>query len=197
VINYPWYEDLKSDDPLSQGDLIKACPVLTYSPINLAEDQHAVKVLEAAVIAQEVDCIVMTQSCDLAYGHVREVILCPVYDVSLFKKNWEEQVKEKGQNPTLRNWQRKLNEIREGKIWNLSLLNQRAEDRAKSESAIPFQIVEFHEIFSLPKSFLLQWMKQNSQPRMRLLPPYREHLSQAFARYFMRVGLPEDIPSFQ
>ena len=29
--------------------------------------------------------------------------------------------------------------------------------------------------------------------RLRLLPPYREHLSQAFARYFMRVGLPVDI----
>jgi hypothetical protein len=24
---------------------------------------------------------------------------------------------------------------------------------------------------------------------LRLLPPYREHLSQAFARFFMRVGL--------
>ncbi len=29
-----------------------------------------------------------------------------------------------------------------------------------------------------------------NQPRLRLLPPYREHLSQAFARFFMRVGLP-------
>ena len=25
-------------------------------------------------------------------------------------------------------------------------------------------------------------------------PPYREHLAQAFARFFMRVGLPIDIP---
>jgi hypothetical protein len=32
--------------------------------------------------------------------------------------------------------------------------------------------------------------------RLRLLPPYREHLSQAFARLFMRVGLPADIPPF-
>jgi hypothetical protein len=32
--------------------------------------------------------------------------------------------------------------------------------------------------------------------RLRLLPPYREHLSQSFARFFMRVGLPVDIPSF-
>jgi hypothetical protein len=32
--------------------------------------------------------------------------------------------------------------------------------------------------------------------RLRLLPPYREHLSQSFARFFMRVGLPIDIPPF-
>jgi len=33
--------------------------------------------------------------------------------------------------------------------------------------------------------------------RLRLLPPYREHLAQAFARFFMRVGLPADIPKFK
>ena len=32
---------------------------------------------------------------------------------------------------------------------------------------------------------------------LRLLPPYGEHLSQAFARFFMRVGLPVDIPPFK
>jgi len=26
--------------------------------------------------------------------------------------------------------------------------------------------------------------------------PYLEHLSQNFARYFMRVGLPSDLPDF-
>ncbi len=33
--------------------------------------------------------------------------------------------------------------------------------------------------------------------RLRLLPPYREHLAQGFARFFMRVGLPVDIPAFR
>ena len=28
------------------------------------------------------------------------------------------------------------------------------------------------------------------------MPPHREHLSQAFARFFMRVGLPIDIAPF-
>ena len=196
MINYPWYQDLKVDEPISQGDLIRACPTLTYSNVNFTEGRAATEVLEAAVVAQEADCIVMTQACDLEHHHVREVILCPVYDVDSFRKLWEEDQKEKGQNVTEKSWNRKLNEIREGKIWNLNLLNQRTEDHEKNQSAISFQVVDFHEIFSLPKSFLIEWMKQNPQPRIRLLPPYREHLSQAFARYFMRVGLPDDIPLF-
>jgi len=32
--------------------------------------------------------------------------------------------------------------------------------------------------------------------RQRLLPPYREHLAPAFARFFMRVGLPIDVSPF-
>jgi len=31
---------------------------------------------------------------------------------------------------------------------------------------------------------------------LRLLSPYKEHLSQSFARFFMRVGLPIDIDPF-
>ena len=33
--------------------------------------------------------------------------------------------------------------------------------------------------------------------RWRLMSPYLEHLSQAFARFFMRVGLPSSIPEFK
>ncbi len=41
-----------------------------------------------------------------------------------------------------------------------------------------------------PISFLESLIEKRGIPRFRLLPPYREHLSQAFARFFMRVGLP-------
>ena len=58
------------------------------------------------------------------------------------------------------------------------------------------RIVDFHEVFSLPRNFLENWLSyQGARPS--LLPPYREHLSQAFARFFMRVGLPIDIPRFR
>ena len=54
-------------------------------------------------------------------------------------------------------------------------------------------VVDFHEVFSLPVHFLELWLSRGGNRRLRLLPPYREHLSQAFARFFMRVGLPVDI----
>ena len=54
-------------------------------------------------------------------------------------------------------------------------------------------LVDFHRIFSLPLEFMRS-LAQTRGPHLRLLPPYREHLGQAFARYFMRVGLPADIP---
>jgi hypothetical protein len=40
------------------------------------------------------------------------------------------------------------------------------------------------------EKFLESLLVQRNRARFRLLPPYREHLSQAFARFFMRVGLP-------
>jgi len=59
-----------------------------------------------------------------------------------------------------------------------------------------FRVVDFRRVHSLPLDFVRN-MAIQSGDRIRLLPPYREHLSQAFARFFMRVGLPVDIPEFE
>lgn len=52
------------------------------------------------------------------------------------------------------------------------------------------RVVDFHAIYTVPRDFLETLLLDRNKPRVRLLPPYREHLSQAFARFFMRVGLP-------
>ena len=54
------------------------------------------------------------------------------------------------------------------------------------------QVVDFRAIYTLPKDFVLAFAK-TQKVRTRLLSPYKEHLSQAFARYFMRVGLPRPL----
>jgi hypothetical protein len=51
-------------------------------------------------------------------------------------------------------------------------------------------IVDFHMIYTVPRDFLESLLQHRGKPRLRLVPPYREHLSQAFDRFFMRVGLP-------
>jgi hypothetical protein len=53
--------------------------------------------------------------------------------------------------------------------------------------------VDFHEVFTLPRPVLESLLTAREVPRPQLLPPYREHRSQAFARFFMRVGLPTPV----
>lgn len=57
-------------------------------------------------------------------------------------------------------------------------------------------IVQFDHPIVLDKEIIANHLAQQNS-RLRLLPPYREHLAQAFARSFMRVGLPIDIPAFR
>lgn len=56
--------------------------------------------------------------------------------------------------------------------------------------------MDFREIHSLPIKYL-QAHALKIGNRWRLKSPYLEHFSQAFARFFMRVGLPSAIERFR
>ena len=85
-----------------------------------------------------------------------------------------------------------MEKARKGQLVAYHVLNECKLPNAERE----FRVVDFHRIYALPLDFTRKFAAQ-TQNRIRLLPPYREHLSQAFARFFMRVGLPTDIPSFR
>ena len=61
---------------------------------------------------------------------------------------------------------------------------------------LPFQVVDFQPTYTLPRAFLQKWVANRAANRYRLLSPYREYVSQAYGRYFSRIGLYEDIPPF-
>ena len=124
-----------------------------------------------------VDVIILSQSCDIAHNKIDSLIVCPVWP---FKKLIEA-------NPYYKS-SRARESLRQGKEPAYHLLNQYKSDKLTFQ----YSIVDFHRIYSLPKNYLRK-IAQEKEVRLRLLPPYREHLSQAFARYFMRVGLPVDI----
>jgi hypothetical protein len=82
-------------------------------------------------------------------------------------------------------------EVRQGRRPFYQVLNESRIEGHEQD----FVLIDFHDLFTLSVG-LIREFASHSGDRLRLLPPYREHLSQAFARLFMRVGLPVDIPVF-
>ncbi|MGE3966453.1 MAG: hypothetical protein AB7I09_20320 [Planctomycetota bacterium] len=176
-----WYTEVAATTPLTQGDLIDECPVLQWA----TGAEGGASDLKAATRAVSADVIVMTQACDLEQGKVANVLLCPRDRLSVYKQCWEANQRARGQSPTAKSWAAHCDRIRDGFVWNVGLL-----DAAPSGEVF---LIDFHEVFTVPRSFLDSFLHQQGRPRLRLKSPYREHLSQAFARFFMRVGLPTSV----
>lgn len=169
--DYPWFEVVDSDADLLQGDFIKECPIVI--PPSEISDEVEVRIVNYNVV-------VMSQSCDLAQRKLDLVLVCPIWPLSEFEKSNSFYKSRKGKEAS-----------RRGYLPGYHLLNKCEIDECETD----YLIVDFRSVYSVPFDFLIDLAKVRGK-RLRLLPPYREHLSQAFARFFMRVGLPIDIPPF-
>ncbi|MBI5879103.1 MAG: hypothetical protein HZB53_15760 [Chloroflexi bacterium] len=170
---YPWYEIVEGPE-LEQGDILFDCPVIELPPeltYPLSEPLD--------VIVDQLDLIIMTQSCDLVNDKVRDVILCPHWELNDAPRMDPDFARRKA-----------LESILKGQRYRYLMIDAHTQPELAALRGI--RIVDFGRVINLPKPFVSTLAKQKGQ-RLRLLPPYREHLSQAFARFFMRVGLPQDI----
>ena len=170
-MDYPWYIVLKNDDEIQQGDLIPDCPIIIPPP-KIEVDK------ELDIQVELMNAIVLSQTCDLIHGKVDIVLMCPLYSL----KSFVESLKDK------QNIKDTVENLRKGFLYSYHLLN----NSEIIEELKDYQVVDFKNVYGV-KFELLKGIIQERETRFRLLPPYREHLSQAFARYFMRVGLPQDI----
>lgn len=175
-----------------QGDIILACPLVGWSekPPTGATFEDLQKSAEGFIA----DVIVMTQACDLEQCKVSNVVLCPHYALEDYKDKFrEQQIKqkqiEKDGQLSGKAWRRQCEAITAGHLWNLSILNSGSAGGVETSH----RVVDFHQMYTAPRKFLELFLAARKERRLRLLPPYREHLSQAFARFFMRVGLPTSI----
>lgn len=185
-----WYECVGPGTELTQGDIISDCPVLRWKSSEVtARATEEPEELQAFVEAVKADVIIMTQACDLEEHKVDEIILCPHFNLDYHKTIWSDTMVARKQNPSDKSWKSHCENLCSGFYWNLAMLNTGEVDELK----IAHRVVDFHEIFTVPRVFLESLLKHRSSPRLRLRAPYREHLSQAFARYFMRVGLPVNV----
>lgn len=169
-----------NEPTLRQGDYLPGClvPVPLFDPTTFGKTDNETQEVEVEV--NELDLIVLTQSCDLDNNKVNQVVVCTIYQISEFEEA----------NPAFAK-KGKWNEVLVGRIEGLYLLASPNNPDNNREALV----VNFREIYSLPYKYILKYAT-DLDCRWRLKSPYLEHFSQAFARLFMRVGLPSSIPRF-
>lgn len=170
-----WYEIVDKDAPLYQGDILFSIPLI------LTKDDPTKETIEVEV--EDYQGIIVSQTCDLTFKDIDVVLFCPIIPLNEFvakkkPENKKEIVKIK-------------NDVRAGRYVAYYLLNQ------FNQTGLPDDhfVVDLKNPRSTPFEHI-GYIKDRTPVRPRLNTPYREHLSQAFARVFMRVGLPESIPEF-
>src|SRR2546426_793485 len=174
-----WYEVTQGSE-LLQGDLLRDCPIprvrgLEHWPLRAGQP------LEVDIDREDV--IIVSQSCDLANDKIDDVVLAQVLDWAVACR---ELIRQGNTFARSRNFRRALVA---GNIPSLSLLHKH--DRVPM---LGWSIVDFHRLFVLPKPVVLA-VARAAGPRLRLRSPYREHVAQALARYFMRAAAQTGVPS--
>lgn len=171
---YPWYTLIDNSPELFQGDLIPDCPIVNPPIISHVGETPEVEI-------SYIDSIILSQSCDLANSNISIVLVCPFLPLKTFidSINPEQPVKLKETKKIIEN-------LRKGFYNAYHLLN-------KFDGHLDdYIVVDFKNVYGIHFN-TLQRICTGLTSRVRLLPPYREHLAQSFARYFMRVGLPQNI----
>jgi hypothetical protein len=164
-----------SEGTLRQGDYLPGCLIPIFG------SDFASGGAPTEVTTDTGDLIVVTQSCDLEQRKVRLVAACPIFPMAAFE----------AVNPAFARKGR-WNEVLKGRIEGLHMLASPTLPEDNRQALV----VDFREIYSLPYEYPAIHAARIG-PRWRLKPPFLEHFSQAFARFFMRVGLPSTIPEFR
>ena len=170
-VEFEWYQ-IVSGTELEQGDFLVDFPIL-LQPLDMPTDVEQLKNTSISPNIEIYNVVVMTQSCDFQKLVDTDLVtLCPRSDYSdLYNKgDWKP--------------------LREGRRVNAHLLNKSIIEGHEFD----YQIVNLSRVLAVPYGYAKKFALDQGE-RVRLLSPYREHLAQAFARRFMRVGLPIDLPT--
>lgn len=174
----PWYTEV-ADGTLDQGDILADCPAgflpMDWDPNRDEQDQD--------IQIDTFDLVVMTQACDLAHDKVDYVVCCPVSPHS----DYDNLPPFNTMNAEARNKHKDM--ITDGAIPGYCMIEEHTGDPDR-----PISLIDFHSVFGLPKVLLRRIALHR---HLRLISPFREHVSQSFARFFMRVGLPANVRKFR
>lgn len=181
-----WYQVVDSHQLapatlLEQGDILRDCPRFGIEGLDHWPPPDDAEVVVATDLVQ---AVILTQTCDLIQEKVEWVLLAVVVPWPDARDAMVAQGNQAARSSKFRE------ALVQGNLPALALLH-----RHTGVPKMNWSVVDFHQLFVLPKSLVVDIAAANGA-RLRLASPYKEHLSQAFARYFMRVGLPHDAKGF-
>lgn len=207
-----WYE-IVTGEGLEQGDFFPNLPIIVPSstlPFPETGEPSIEDVSNITPSTYIMDVVVLSQSCDLALGKLNSIVCCPYWSLSSLENHGNEKIRNEFRNPKIQET------IRLGNSPGYHMLAAFRAERYESEIRVTgasgsgrfrtkqrleedqngVRVVGFRDVYTVPFSYLTDFARRRPN-RLRLRSPYREHLAQAFARFFMRVGLPADIPPFK
>ena len=167
-----WYEVVQGSE-LEQGDILRNYPV---AMVYIARSANG----KPDVFVERRDVIVLTQTCDIPKESQASILVAQVVDYNTLCRKSGPEV----------SGERYRNKLIENTVIAMFLLPE-----YEIEPSFPWSIVSFRNLYVSPKDDA-RMFAQSLGLRLRLRSPYKEHLSQSFARFMMRVGLPSTTHGF-
>lgn len=159
------YQQLESDAPLSQGDIVDNCPILVWDAYTSPESETRAEAAEL-----DVRVVVLTQACDLAQTKATRVVVALVHSA-------QDLVQQGVLTPSLIR-----DQIRTHRVYGWYFL--------PTGVAIPESIVDLRDLHTVPR-IMLDDLVREGQRLCRIASPFREHLAQHFSITYARIGLPQ------
>ncbi|MFB7054461.1 hypothetical protein ACFCXT_15255 [Streptomyces vinaceus] len=177
-----WFE-AASGPALEQGDVLLGCTVLrpiAAEGIDSAVSEESIEEgsSELEYEASMTDIVILSQTCDLENGKISEVLAAKVISYDALVR----QERARNNDMIASSEFRRL--CAQGNMPGYALIRPHV-----TPLEIPWSLISFANLYLLPKVYLESHAEKQGL-RLRLKAPYREHVAQSFARYFMRVALP-------
>lgn len=179
-----WYAKVEGGKPLLQGSFVDGLPIV--QPAFLSKEDGASEGAPSVeafgykvrVQAKRYDVVIMSQSCDLENEKLDFVLVCPHWSFETLEQKDAYFRSSEGRTA-----------LQQGSVPAYHLLPPCNLDT----KTWGFRVVDFRAAQVVPYLFIRQFADEQSY-RVQLNSPYREYLSQAYARFIMRVGLPQNLP---
>lgn len=177
-----WYDEITDIDQIYQGDILTEFPI--YTPRSNNETGKMI------VSQKNIDCIVLSQGCDLENKKIPMVMVTELIDAEKFIKAKISQCKDKNKTSE--------NKIKDS-ISDIIAMSKGTQPRyhllhIKDNGSIklPYLVVDFSKVHTVTFDSIFSH-KIKKGMSIVLKTPYIEYTSQRFGNFYSRIGLPKGI----